>query len=147
MRFAYGFLRVRNNIRIYATRIIKMQQMARAGRLCYNIRSRWRWYSMVKSTIMHGDSLAPRRGSVKQYGGVICAQLQYTKPTWLKRTLGLLLFSLAFLPSFSAAEDGSVLPPGNYRLEMIMATVSRLPFFGSSKSASKSDSLVYISRL
>lgn len=83
---------------------------------------------------------------MKQHGGSICTRLQYTKNTWLTSTLGLLLFSLAFLPSFSAAEDDSVLPPGTYRLEMIMATVSRLPFFGSSKSASKSVSLVEVRR-
>ncbi len=37
-----------------------------------------------------------------------------------------------------------MLPPGAYRLEMIMASVSRLPFFGTSKSASRSISLVEI---
>ena len=37
-----------------------------------------------------------------------------------------------------------MLPPGAYRLEMIMASISRLPFFGTSKSASRSISLVEI---
>jgi len=94
----------------------------------------------------HARGLVGAAQRFREQYGVICTQLQYTKPTWLTRTLGLLLFSLAFLPRSSAAEDGSVLPPGNYRLEMIMATVSRLPFFGSSKSASKSDSLVEVRR-
>ena len=44
------------------------------------------------------------------------------------------------------AQSDFVLPPGTYRLEMIMATVSHLPFLGSSKSASKSVSLVEIRR-
>ena len=38
------------------------------------------------------------------------------------------------------------LPPGTYRLEMIMATVTHLPVFGSSKSASRSVSVVQIQR-
>lgn len=52
------------------------------------------------------------------------------------------------LPGVCMAEENSVLPLplGTYRLEMIMATVSRLPFFGSSKSASKSVSLVEVRR-
>jgi hypothetical protein len=37
-----------------------------------------------------------------------------------------------------------MLPSGVYRLEMIMASISRLPFFGTSKSASRSISLVEI---
>jgi hypothetical protein len=49
-----------------------------------------------------------------------------------------------FLPRASRAQEGPVLTPGLYRLEMIMASVARLPFFGSSKSASKSTSLVRI---
>jgi len=53
---------------------------------------------------------------------------------------------LIVLPGISMAEEDSVLPLGTYRLEMIMATVSRLPLFGSSKSASKSVSLVEVRR-
>ena len=53
------------------------------------------------------------------------------------------IFLIVF-PGVSMAEEDSVLPLGTYRLEMIMATVSRLPFFGSSKSASKSVSLLEI---
>lgn len=48
--------------------------------------------------------------------------------------------------SMSAAQQEDVLPPGKYRLEMIMASTTRIPFFGSSKSASKSVSLVEIRR-
>lgn len=38
------------------------------------------------------------------------------------------------------------LPSGSYRLDMTMATISRLPVFGKSKSASKSVSLVEVRR-
>ncbi|HVO92995.1 MAG TPA: hypothetical protein VMT22_09160 [Terriglobales bacterium] len=44
----------------------------------------------------------------------------------------------------AAAQDEQPLPPGAYRLEMILASTTRVPFFGSSKSASKSVSLVEI---
>jgi hypothetical protein len=47
-------------------------------------------------------------------------------------------------PAVSVAQE--ILPPGLYRLEMITASISHLPFFGSSKSASKSISLVEIKR-
>jgi hypothetical protein len=52
------------------------------------------------------------------------------------------------LPGICRADEDAVslLPLGTYRLEMIMATISRLPFFGSSKSASKSVSLVEVRR-
>lgn len=43
-----------------------------------------------------------------------------------------------------AAEEDDVLPPGTYRLEMIMVSTMKIPFFGLSKSASKSVSLVEI---
>lgn len=46
----------------------------------------------------------------------------------------------------AGAQDEQLLPPGAYRLEMIMASTTRVPFFGSSKSASKSVSLVEIRR-
>jgi hypothetical protein len=55
-------------------------------------------------------------------------------------------FLCALFPAIAVAEDDNVLPPGAYRLEMIMASVSRLPFFGSSRSASRSISLVEIRR-
>lgn len=47
----------------------------------------------------------------------------------------------------SAAQEDQPLPTGTYRLEMIMASTTRVPFFGSSKSASKSVSLVEIRRV
>ncbi len=66
--------------------------------------------------------------------------------TWLTQSIGPVLIALAFLPRPGLAQDDSVLPAGAYRLDMIMATVSRLPFFGSSKSASRSMSLVEVRR-
>lgn len=60
-----------------------------------------------------------------------------------RRYLGLTVI-LILLPNTSPAQDDAILPPGTYRLEMIMATIARLPFFGQSKSASKSMSLVEI---
>ncbi|HXT55158.1 MAG TPA: hypothetical protein VN826_11700 [Candidatus Eisenbacteria bacterium] len=44
----------------------------------------------------------------------------------------------------SAAQEDQPLPTGTYRLEMIMASTTKIPFFGTSKSASKSISLVEI---
>jgi hypothetical protein len=51
---------------------------------------------------------------------------------------------LTLSPVISVAQENKMLPAGVYRLEMIMASISRLPFFGSSKSASRSISLVEI---
>ena len=56
----------------------------------------------------------------------------------------LALILIALSPAVSLGQE--ILPPGRYRLEMIMASISHLPFFGSSKSASKSVSLVDIKR-
>ena len=57
----------------------------------------------------------------------------------------LMLFSsLALLPSSAAAQQENPLPSGLYRLEMIMASIARLPFFGTSKSASRSVSLIEV---
>jgi hypothetical protein len=64
-----------------------------------------------------------------------------------RRWVGLclvLLSSLMFLSGVSSAQDDNPLPPGMYRLEMILASVARLPFFGISKSASRSVSLIEV---
>ena len=52
----------------------------------------------------------------------------------------------ALCPAVTFAEDDAILPLGAYRLEMIMASTTRVPFIGTSKSASKSISLVDIRR-
>ena len=52
--------------------------------------------------------------------------------------------SLVVFSGISTAQEDPPLIPGSYRLEMIMASITRIPFFGSSKSASKSVSLVEI---
>ena len=67
--------------------------------------------------------------------------------TTVRRCIGLcflLLSSLMFLNGVSAAQEENPLPPGKYRLEMILASVTRLPFFGLSKSASRSVSLIEV---
>jgi hypothetical protein len=56
----------------------------------------------------------------------------------------LLLGSLTFLSSVSSAQEENALAPGMYRLEMILASVTRLPFFGMSRSASRSVLLMEI---
>lgn len=56
----------------------------------------------------------------------------------------LLLSSLTFLSSVAAAQEENPVAPGMYRLEMILASSTRLPFFGMSRSASRSVSLIEI---
>jgi len=57
-----------------------------------------------------------------------------------------LLIYCGLCAKVSNAQEDQILPPGLYRLEMIMASTTRVPFFGKSKSASKSISLVEIKR-
>ena len=66
----------------------------------------------------------------------------------LSRRYGLPILAMiwALCPAVTFAEDDVILPSGAYRLEMIMASTTRVPFFGTSKSASKSISLVDIRR-
>lgn len=61
-------------------------------------------------------------------------------------TIPATIFFCAILIQTACAEEEIPLPPGIYRLEMIMASTTRVPFFGASKSASKSISLVEIRR-
>ena len=67
----------------------------------------------------------------------------YERPRIPRRSFGLMLL-VALIAKASPAQENAFLPPGTYRLEMIMATVTDVPFFGKSKSASKSVSLVEI---
>ncbi len=79
--------------------------------------------------------------------------------SWFQKTLAIhrwrssrrevklfLLVALLTAPAITWAQEESLLPSGMYRLEMIMASTTRVPFFGASKSASKSISLVEIRR-
>jgi len=54
--------------------------------------------------------------------------------------------ALLVYPAIAAAQEESPLPPGKYRLEMILASTTRVPLFGSSESASRSVSLVEVRR-
>jgi hypothetical protein len=59
----------------------------------------------------------------------------------------LVLTALLFpIPPVAHAQDELPLTPGSYRLEMILTSTTRIPLFGSSKSSSKSVSLVEIRR-
>jgi hypothetical protein len=72
--------------------------------------------------------------------------IEYNHPRRVKARVGLVAALVGCCVWFApaAAQDDQPLPPGAYRLEMIMASTTRVPFFGSSKSASKSISLVEI---
>jgi len=59
--------------------------------------------------------------------------------------LSLMIMATPFNPEVLGQEE-LPLAPGTYRLELIMASTTRVPVFGSSKSASKSISLVEIKR-
>lgn len=65
---------------------------------------------------------------------------------FLTRGVSALVISCGLLAEVSSAQEDQLLPPGTYRLEMIMASTTRVPVFGTSKSASKSVSLVEIKR-
>jgi hypothetical protein len=65
---------------------------------------------------------------------------------FLTRGVTALVISCGLLAEVSSAQEDQLLPPGTYRLEMIMASTTRVPVFGTSKSASKSVSLVEIKR-
>jgi hypothetical protein len=65
---------------------------------------------------------------------------------FLTRWASALVISCGLLAEVSSAQEDQLLPPGTYRLEMIMASITRVPVFGTSKSASKSVSLVEIKR-
>lgn len=55
-----------------------------------------------------------------------------------------LVICFGLFAQVARAQEDHILPPGTYRLEMILASITRVPFFGTSKSASKSVSLVEI---
>lgn len=59
--------------------------------------------------------------------------------------MALLVAALLAAPAAGAAGE-EILPAGLYRLEMIMASTTKIPFFGTSRSASRSLSLVEIRR-
>ena len=62
----------------------------------------------------------------------------------IKLSIAALVIALGSFAQVASGQDEQILPPGTYRLEMIMASITRVPVFGTSKSASKSISLVEI---
>jgi hypothetical protein len=77
--------------------------------------------------------------------GVILVH-NYRRQRTKDRTLliiGLAIYCSLFA-KVGATQEDQLLPTGTYRLEMIMASTTKIPFFGTSKSASKSISLVEI---
>jgi hypothetical protein len=99
------------------------QPTKRESKLCMDICNR------IYERKVRGGAVS-RFGSVNFIASIVCR----------------IVIFLIVLPGVCVAEEDTVLPLGTYRLEMIMATVSRLPLFGSSKSASKSVSLVEVRR-
>ena len=57
-----------------------------------------------------------------------------------------LVIGLGLFTKVAGGQEEQILPPGTYRLEMIMASITKVPVFGTSKSASRSISLVEIKR-
>ena len=64
----------------------------------------------------------------------------------LRRMLVFIAAALLSAPAVIAGQDENILPSGAYRLEMVMASTTKIPFLGASRSASKSVSLVEIRR-
>lgn len=69
-------------------------------------------------------------------------------PQWVKvlMLVPVLVVYCGWFVKATAGQEEQLLPPGTYRLEMIMVSTTRVPFFGASKSASRSVSLVQIYR-
>ena len=65
---------------------------------------------------------------------------------FLRLWIWLLVIYCGLCVKISHGQEDQPLAPGAYRLEMIMASTTRVPLFGTSKSASKSVSLVEIKR-
>lgn len=65
---------------------------------------------------------------------------------FLTISISALVIYCGLFVTVSRAQEDQILSPGTYRLEMIMASTTRVPVFGTSKSASKSVSLVEIKR-
>ena len=76
----------------------------------------------------------------------VCFNSRLTRTRFLKGAVSALVISCGLLTNSIHAQEEPLLLPGIYRLEMIMASTTRVPVFGTSKSASKSISLVEIKR-
>ena len=76
----------------------------------------------------------------------VCNRVRDLSRNALSSTGALILIALMTFIGVVTGEEENPLPAGTYRLDMIMASTTRVPFFGASKSASKSVSLVEIRR-
>ena len=68
------------------------------------------------------------------------------QPRFLTPWISTLVICFGLFANVARGQEDQILPAGTYRLEMIMASTTRVPVFGTSKSASKSISLVEIKR-
>jgi len=75
-----------------------------------------------------------------------CFNSRPNRTTFLTCAVSALVVGCGLLANSIHAQEEPLLVPGTYRLEMIMASTTRVPVFGTSKSASKSVSLVEIKR-
>lgn len=71
-----------------------------------------------------------------------CSQSARRPKPWIPA----LVIGLGLFTRVASGQEEHILPPGIYRLEMILASITKVPIFGTSKSASKSISLVEIKR-
>ncbi|HET9915523.1 MAG TPA: hypothetical protein VFQ89_00335 [Candidatus Binatia bacterium] len=71
-----------------------------------------------------------------------CSQPARRPKLWIPA----LVIGLGLFTRVASGQEEHILPPGTYRLEMILASITKVPIFGTSKSASKSISLVEIKR-
>jgi hypothetical protein len=78
-------------------------------------------------------------------GSMLARTYRLLQPS-ARRLRAFSIAALLSIPNVVMAQEETILPSGLYRLEMIMASTTKIPFFGTSKSASKSVSLVEISR-
>jgi hypothetical protein len=66
--------------------------------------------------------------------------------TTLTVAVSVAITCFALSTKVATSQEDPILRPGTYRLEMILASITKVPVFGTSKSASKSISLVEIKR-
>lgn len=89
---------------------------------------------------------APKRGHMQKRDGERFNYALNGRAAFFLSWIAMLVIYCGPLATIAGTQEDHPLAPGTYRLEMIMASTTRVPFFGTSKSASKSVSLVEIKR-